>query len=107
MAASRRMKWAELDPSLRVELERILTAHRMRQSPLAARFHSDADELMPFVLLGFLAALGGMIACIYLIMSSSSENEEYWFMQQLKDVIMSPRAWVTTPQGGVIATALA
>jgi hypothetical protein len=106
MATSKRVKWAELDPPLRGELEAILKAHRTRQSSLAARFHSDADELMPFVLLGFLAALGGMIACIYLITSSGSEYEEFGYMQHLTFMIKNPQSLLTSPEGGVIGTAL-
>src|SRR5436190_14317344 len=101
-ASSSRMKWAELDPAVRAELEGILDAHRRRQSPLAARFHSDADELMPFVLLGFLAAVGGMIACVYLIMSSGSEYEGIGYMHRLKQLLVNPQALVTRPEGGVI-----
>ena len=106
MAASKRVKWAELEPALRSELEAILKAHRTRQSSLAARFHSDADELMPFVLLGFLAAVGGMIACIYLITSSGSEYEDIGYMQHLTFMIKNPQSLLTSPEGGVIGTAL-
>ncbi len=106
MASDKRMKWAELDPAVRVELEGILEAHRLRQSPLAARFHSDADELMPFVLLGFLAAVGGMIACVYLITSSTSEYADIGYLQRLKYLVQSPHSLATSPEGGVVGAGL-
>jgi hypothetical protein len=107
MATSNRVKWAELDPAVRTELEAILKAHRTRQSPLVARFHSDADELMPFVLLAFLAAIGGMIACIYLIVSDSSGDPDGpGFFGRLRGVLTHPVALFTSPTGGVVATAV-
>lgn len=105
MARSKRIQWADLDPPLRAELEAILAAHRRREAPLGERFHSDADEFMPFVLLAFLAAVGGAVACLYLILSDSTDPRGLG--RRLLDLAPYPAAWFRSIDAVLIACALA
>jgi hypothetical protein len=105
MASIKRVKWSGLDPAMRAELEAILAAHRGRQSPLGERFHNDSDELMPFVLLAGLAAVGGLIACVYLI-TSDTMPEGLTYGDHLRMLVQNPLSLVTSPEGGVVGCAL-
>ena len=105
MRRPRRTTWRQIDPALRAELEAILDAHRRHEAPLAARFHSDADEFLPFVLLALLASVGGVTACAYLILSATSETMS--FGERLGQLVRHPPALFTSIDAGLIAAGLA